>query len=82
MATIFVRTKPDRIAFADEAGKKRIPSDRYIGVQDSNWVQARLAAGDIEKQPQTAPAASVVGDASSAPPVQASAALPKRSAKT
>lgn len=49
MTTISVRALPGRVVYDAPRGGKRIPSDKYVKVQDSHYIR-RLADvwGDIE----------------------------------
>jgi hypothetical protein len=49
MAQILVKAKPGRVAYSAVKGGALIPEDRFIPVNDGNWIR-RLAEvhGDIE----------------------------------
>ena len=59
MSMISVRTKQGRVAYDAPKGRP-IPSDRFVLVEDTAWIQRLLNEHqDIEQEPAPAPAAPV-----------------------
>lgn len=67
MSLIYVKTKPGRRAFADRKDREEIPSDRFIGVENTPLIQRLIHFyGDIEVGQK--PTATPTKPAKKAPP--------------
>ena len=58
MASIRVRALPDRVVYDAPRGGKRIPSDKFVSVQGSNYIRRLIEHwGDVELEGEVSPKA-------------------------
>jgi len=54
---IWVKANPGRVAYSAPSGGSLIPSDRYMPVHNSPWIEKRARDGDIDVKEQDPDAA-------------------------